>query len=267
VALDHLEALGLGDGDHRAAGDAVQEAVGLGRVQHAVLDEEHVGAGRLGHIAAIVEHHRVGITVLLGGVLGDGADHVEAGGLGGDRGGLGVGALVLGPGQADALGLGGRVEVAGPFPHGDGHVDLGLLRRNTDHFAAAPGDRAHIAVIQVVLGGRRLAGLVDLGHRVGDLEIEDFGRLEQALGMLGQLEDLAPVHAFALEHRRGVVEAVGQYVHLRLAPGYELAVQPDPTIAIVEGNERHRSETSLFENPVLRRLRARVRQIKWTPTR
>jgi DNA-binding MarR family transcriptional regulator len=42
------------------------------------------------------------------------------------------------------------------------------------------------------------------------------------------------------------VQAVGQYVHLRVPPGNELAVQPDPTIAIIEGNERHRSKTSLF---------------------
>jgi hypothetical protein len=109
----------------------------------------------------------------------------------------------------------------------------------------------HIAVAQAVLGGGLLARLIDLGHRVGDLEIEDFSRFEQALGMLGQLEDLAAIHPLALEHRRGVVKAVGQYVHLRVPPGNELAVQPDPTIAIVEGNERHRSKTSLFGTRLL----------------
>ena len=30
---------------------------------------------------------------------------------------------------------------------------------------------------------------------------------------------------------------MGQYVHLRLAPGHELAVEPDPAVAIVEGNQ------------------------------
>jgi hypothetical protein len=111
-----------------------------------------------------------------------------------------------------------------------------------DSERAAPRDRPDVAVGQAVLRGRRLAGLVDLGHRVGDFEVEDLRRLEQPFGMLLKFEDLAPVHALALEHRGGVVQAVGEYVHRRLTPRDELAIQPDPTITVVHGNERHRAK-------------------------
>jgi uncharacterized membrane protein len=83
VAFVHLDLHVLQHPDHGLAGDAVQEAVGLRGVHLAVLDEEDVGAGRLGHVAAIVEHHRVRTALRLGRVLGHGADHVEARRLGG----------------------------------------------------------------------------------------------------------------------------------------------------------------------------------------
>ena len=157
---------------------------GVGRVDHPVPDEEDVGAGRLGDIAAPVEHHGVGEALLLGGVLGDGADHVEAGGLGRGRRGLRRGALVLGPGQADALGLLLGLEVARPVPGGDRHVDLGVLGRDADHLRAAPGDRPDIGSRSGRSWRRSsLQACVDLGHRERDLEVEDLGGLEQALGV------------------------------------------------------------------------------------
>ena len=69
-------------GDDAAAGDAVQEAVGRRGVDHPVAHQEDVGAGRLGDVAAPVQHQGVGVALPLGRVLGDGADHVEAGRLG-----------------------------------------------------------------------------------------------------------------------------------------------------------------------------------------
>ena len=219
-------------------------------MDHAVLDEEDVGPGALGHIAAVVEHHGVGVAGLLRGVLGDGADHVEAGGLGVDRLGLRRRALVLRPAHSDALGLLGRREIARPVPAGDGHVDLRVLGRDPDHLRAAPGDRAQIGVRQAVLGAGVLAGLVDLGHREGDFEVQDFRGLEQTLGMRRQLVDHTPVHPLALEHGRRIVQAVREYVHVRLAPGHELAIQPDPSVAIVEGHESHEGEASFRKVPL-----------------
>jgi hypothetical protein len=94
MALVHLDLAVLQHADHGLPGDAVEEAVGLGRVHLAVLDEEDVGARRLGDIAAIVEE-RVGIALGLGRVLRHGADHVEPRRLGLDRDGLGARPLPL----------------------------------------------------------------------------------------------------------------------------------------------------------------------------
>src|SRR3546814_1116690 len=65
-----------------AASNAVEKAVRRRRVDLAVLHQKHVGTGRLRNQATIVEHKGVGIPLALGGVLGKGANHVDAGRLG-----------------------------------------------------------------------------------------------------------------------------------------------------------------------------------------
>ena len=127
-ALDHLVAALLGELDDRLARDAVEEAIRRRRMDDAVLDEEDVGAGRLGDLAAPVEHQRVGIALPLRLVLGDRADHVEAGRLRFDGAVAGIGPAVLGHVEADALQPLFRLEVGRPLPDRDGEVDLGLLR-------------------------------------------------------------------------------------------------------------------------------------------
>jgi hypothetical protein len=72
------------------------------------FDEEDVGAGAFGDAALPVQHHRVGVAAALGAVLGDGADHVKAGGLGVARRALRIGPAVVGDVEADALHLGAR---------------------------------------------------------------------------------------------------------------------------------------------------------------
>ena len=126
-ALDDVEALFLGQRNHRLAGDAVEEAVGDRRMDGAVAREEDVGAGAFGHAALPVQHHGVGIALLLRLVLGNGADHVEAGGLGMNRRAGGVRAAIVGDVELDALHLGLGVEHRGPRPGGDRHVDLVVL--------------------------------------------------------------------------------------------------------------------------------------------
>ena len=57
--------------------------------------------------------------------------------------------------------------------------------------------------------------------------------------MLGQLENLAAIGALALEHRAGIVQAMGQHVDLGVRPFDELAVHPDKAVKLVEGNGCH----------------------------
>ena len=110
--------------DHGRARDAGEEAIGDRGVDLAVFDEEDVGAGAFGDAALPVEHHGVGIAALFGAVLGDGADHVEAGRLGKAGRGLRIGAAIVGQIEADALEALRRIEIARPFPGGDGEVNL-----------------------------------------------------------------------------------------------------------------------------------------------
>jgi len=84
VAFDDVEIAGLGERDDGAARDAVEEAIGRWGVELAVDDEEDVGAGGLADIAVPGQHQGVVKALGFGGVFGERADHVEAGGFRGD---------------------------------------------------------------------------------------------------------------------------------------------------------------------------------------
>ena len=129
--LDHLDAAAPGQVHHRPAGDAVEEAVGRRRVELAVADEEGVGAGRLGHLAAPVEHQRVVIAALVGMLLRQRGDHVEAGRLAMHRRGVGRRPAPRRDVEAQALGRDLGREIFAPFPGGDGHMRLGALAADT----------------------------------------------------------------------------------------------------------------------------------------
>ena len=116
------------------------------------LDEEDVGAGAFGDTALPVEHHGVGIAAPLGAVLGDGADHVEAGGLGMAGRGHRIGAAVFGDVEPDALHLGRRVEHRRPVPDRDGDMDCWRAAPRPPSFPSRARRRADIAVLQAVLG-------------------------------------------------------------------------------------------------------------------
>src|SRR3546814_8349201 len=125
------------------------------------------------------------------------------------------------------------------LPGGDRQVDAVLLRRHAHHLAATPGDRADIAVDDPHgLDDRTLGGL-DLGGRVWDLEAERGARPLQALRMLQRLADPAAINAFALEHGTGIMQAVGEHEHLRLATRHETDDERNRAVTVVEGNQGH----------------------------
>jgi hypothetical protein len=53
--------------------------------------------------------------------------------------------------------------------------------------------------------------------------------------MLGELEDLAAIGTLPFEHRGGIMEGVGQHMDVGFAPRDQLAVEPDPAVAVVKG--------------------------------
>jgi hypothetical protein len=52
--------------------------------------------------------------------------------------------------------------------------------------------------------------------------------------VLVELEDLAVVGSLALEHAACIVHRVGQDMDVGLAPRDQLAIEPDPPVAIIE---------------------------------
>src|SRR6478736_7292738 len=248
-ALDHLEPALLGEPDNRAARDAVEEAIGKRRMQHAVLDEEDIGAGGLGDLPPPIEHQRIGIAFALGTMLLDGADHIEAGGLALGRRGARIRPAIVRDLEAQAFGARGRIEIGAPIPGGDGEVDLGRLRRDAHLLAAAPSKRPHIAVDQSIGTHYIAAGLVDLDDGIRNLEVETLGRLVQPLAVLRELEDLTVIDALAFEHGAAIVQRMGEHMHPGVAPRDELAVHPDIAVALIVrlSGRRHLKTDSLLD--------------------
>ena len=143
---------------------------------------------------------------------------------------------VFGPADANAFEALLHREVGTPIPGSNGQVDPGGLGRNAHHLAAAPGNRANVAVNEIVGLDDLAAGLVDLFDRVGDLEIQRPCAVEQALGVLGQLVDYAVVGPLTFEYGAGVVQTVAEDMEFGIAPVDEFAVEPDQAVAIVEWN-------------------------------
>ena len=206
-------------------------------MQFRSLHEEDVAARAFRDAAAPVEHERLGVTAAFGAMLLDRADHVEAGRLGPRRRRRRVRTTILGPREANAFQPLLDREIGSPIPRGDRQVDPGGLGRDAHHLAAAPRDRAHVAVHEIVGLDRLPARLVDLLDRVGDLEVERLGAVDEALRVLGQLEDFAIVGTFPLEHGAGIVQAVAEDMKACFPPGDQLAVEPDEAVAITIRHE------------------------------
>ena len=128
------------------------------------------------------------------------------------------------------------VHVVRPRPGGDGQVDGQPLGPQSHGFRAKERHGPQVAFAERVGAQGLDLGGVDLGGGVGNLEPEDVRGVEQALGVLGQPEDAGPlgrlVGAHALEHAEPVVQGVGQHVDLGVAPGDQLAVEPDEAVSI-----------------------------------
>ena len=158
--------------DHGAPGDAVEEAVGIGRV-HApsvtkkILAPVASATGRANRASS-----RRCSPPCLGGVLGQRADHVEPGALACTGAFPATGAATA-RSAADALhARSGRNRPAIPRPRSRGGSVL--LGRDPHHLAAAPGDGADIGVGDAVAAPASRQAW-SISSTVGDLEIQDLG--------------------------------------------------------------------------------------------
>ena len=118
-------------------------------------------------------------------------------------------------------------------------MDFVLLGGDRHHLGAAPGDGAHILVAAAIELHHLVLGGVQLLHGIGNLEIHYLGGFPEAHRMFGRLEDHATIGALALEHGGAVMQAMGQHMHLGVLPGHDLAIEPDPAVALVKGDGGH----------------------------
>ncbi|MNZ82469.1 hypothetical protein D3C78_1011670 [compost metagenome] len=217
-------------------------------MQRPAFDEEHIGAGGFGDVAAPVEHQRIVVTRVLGVVLAQRGDLVMPGGLGLERAAAGWRAAPARGFQADAGHARRRVEIARPLPAGDGHVHTVEARRGGDHFTAAPGHRAQITLDHLVALQQFMARRFQFGQLIGDGKIHQVRRAVQPLTVLAQLEDPAVVDPLAFIHGARVMQAMGQHMQLRPGPLDELAVEPDNALALIKRDTAHIHISPLFMN-------------------
>ena len=234
--FNDFASLESGETDDGAPRDAVQEAVRNRSVEFAVDDEEDIRAGGFGEIPAPVEHEGVGEAVRLGVVLGESADHVEAGGFGVHGGGVGRRTPPLRYFERDTLFEEFRREVRGPLPCGDDGIDSGVVGGDAHLPAAAPCGGTDVGVFEVLSFEEFAGDIVEFLDGVRDLEVQDFGGAVEALVVFLQTEDSAVVCALAFEDEAGVVEAVCDGVGLGVTPGDELSIEPDGAVSVVEGD-------------------------------
>src|SRR5205807_7843379 len=112
-------------------------------------------------------------------------------------------------------------------------------RRDAHLLGAAPRDRAHIAVDDLHRRDRVLGRLLDRGEGERELEAEEAPRIDEALAVLLQREDLAAIDPFPLEDAACIMKGVRQHMDLRIAPRRQRAVEPDEAVAVVERYEGH----------------------------
>ena len=145
-----------------------------------------------------------------------------------------------------------RRHVVRPGPTGDGDVYAQSLGTQSHRLRAQIGHRAQVPLAQLVGGKHPALGRFQLLAGVRQVDLHDLRGVEQALGVVVQPEDSrsgrSVVGAHALEDTYAVVQGVGQDVHLRLAPGNEFAVKPNPTVAVCEGFQGHAYRTGFVRS-------------------
>ena len=198
------------------------------RVDHSVADHKNILARPLADQPIDVEPDALLVAVDLGFHADQLRVHVVGAGLG--QRGHGVGRKTVPTGDAD-VGAAVAADVFAPREVGDVDLNGRALGADTHFAVAAQRDGPDVA-------GRDAVGLNELDHagakllkREGQIHAVDFGRVKQALHVLGKPEDgralRLAVAADAFKDAGAVVDDVAHDVERGFLPGNELAVVPD----------------------------------------
>src|ERR1700747_66779 len=115
-------------------------------------------------------------------------------------------------------------------------MNLVALGRHAQSFRTAPSDGTHIGVLLIVFFEHQLLGGVDLGHRIGNIEIQNARRILQPLAVLGASKNPSAIGALALKYADRIMQTMREYADLGFGSRNELAVEPDQIRTLVEGH-------------------------------
>src|SRR5215218_2115 len=197
----------------------------------AVLDQEDVLAGAVGDEALRREQDRFVVAGALCLVDGEHRVQVDPSGLGDVRDRVGADPIPGGDLGTDACARVLVPEVVRPRPAHDRDLDRVPLRVDAELAVAVERERPDVALGEPVATDQLVHRTPDLVDRVGQLHVEQLGRVVEPLEVLAQPENGRAVGGLiatdALEDAGAVVEPVDAYVHLCVVPVDELAVHPD----------------------------------------
>ena len=134
-------------------------------------------------------------------------------------------------------------QVSPPGPGADGYMNLGTLRRDAHLFRPVIDQRTDVGAVEIVGPYDFLVGLVNHLFAIGDFHLEDVRRVKQAAGVILQPENRGAATGIVgtnpFKNAHAVVQRMGEYMRIGIAPGNQLAIQPDKTVAV-----RHRHDVN-----------------------
>ena len=133
-------------------------------------------------------------------------------------------------------------KVSAPSPSRDHEVDLVAFGADPQLLRTDPGQGSHIPAFEFVFSDHEPLRIVDLLGRVRDFHAQNFGAVEQTLGVLlqtknrGAMDGLVSPHAF--ECATTVMQCVGKNMDLGVAPFHQVAVHPNLAVTVVHGRRQ-----------------------------
>ena len=187
-----------------------------------------------------VKQQRLVIAFISGFHVGQNRVGVIADGFGVNHGDVDVMAREARCLDADAALQSLVAQISTPGPGGNHQVNGVAFGRDAKLFVANPGQRANVATGQLVNAHHIELRLHHLSLRERNLHAQNFGAVEEALGVLFQSKNtgaavLQMIGAHALKRTTAVMQRVGQHVDFCVTPLNHLTVHPDFSVAVRHG--------------------------------
>ena len=232
----HFQAEVLGQFDDRGTRDADQRRTHFRLDQRTIFDDEQIFACAFGHKTVNIEQQRLVVTMRHRFTIRQNRIGVGAGKFRARHVDVDVMACVARGLDADAFLDCFFAQICAPRPRRNRHMHGRANRRNAHFFGAVKRQWAQVARFKFVDAHHFLLCVHQLLFAERQIHHVNLGRIHPALGVVGQTENLRAgrrvVGAHALEGGQAIVQRVGQHVGGGFAPGHQLAVKPDKTIAV-----------------------------------